>query len=591
MYELMKQAGHCTPGMLWRDSNERGGKRRGAIMAGCLVTSFLVNIFLFSTSFAQGPADTDLLNDERETANVTVYGMGYSQQRHSPLNSINKDNISRLAPKWIYSLDDDRGQQAFPLVYKNVVYFVTHDSTMAIDGLSGRELWKNTIEYDKEALRYTCCGVTNRGAAIYNNKLYRGGMDGKIHAFDMANGELIWQSDAFADIEDWTGLSMNVAPLIANDVLITGVSGADHGARCFIDGWDPDTGKRLWRRFTVPGPGEAGNETWPGDSWKRGGGSTWLTGSFDPELDLVYWGVGNPGPYNPSVRVGDNLYTNSVIAIKPKTGALVWYFQFSPNDPFDYDGNNEFVITDIDIGGKKRKVILQANRNGFFYVIDRETGEFITANKFVKVNWAEDIDKSGRPIETELIKRLRSTGEEVTIWPANTGGKNWSPMAYDPVLNTAYVNTNHYAVTYKYTTVKYRPGLPYFGVKFDFSWDESQPYRGYLKAIDPLTGQSRWQVPQLTPNYSAIMSTSGGLIFTGAHTGEFIAYDKENGLQLWSFQTGSGIIGQPVTWQHEGKQYITIANGIGGLYARYTGDKRLNNIPKGGTLITFALVE
>ena len=193
-------------------------------MIGYLSTSFLIYLSLFSTSFAQGPADTDLLNDEQETANVTVYGMGYSQQRHSPLNSINKNNISRLAPKWIYSLDDDRGQQAFPLVYKNVVYFVTHDSTMAVDGLSGRENWRNTIEYDKEALRYTCCGVTNRGVAIYNNKLYRGGMDGKIHAFDMATGELIWQSDAFADIADWTGLSMNVAPLIANGVLITGVS-------------------------------------------------------------------------------------------------------------------------------------------------------------------------------------------------------------------------------------------------------------------------------------------------------------------------------------------------------------------------------
>lgn len=566
-----------------------------------MITQKLSNrIFLFlllvTASFVSiaenaGPSSAELEKDAENTGNVTVYGMGYAQQRHSPLTQINKKTVSRLAAKWIYSLDDDRGQQAFPLVYKNKIFFVTHDATMAVDGLTGKAIWKNKIEYDKESLRYTCCGVTNRGAAIYKGRLFRGGMDGKIYAYDMNTGELLWQSDAFADIEDWTGLSMNVAPLIANGVLVSGVSGGDYGARCFIDGWDPETGKRLWRRYTIPAPGEKGNDTWPGDSWKRGGGSTWLTGSYDPELDLLYWGVGNPGPYNPSVRVGDNLYSNSVLAIKPLTGELDWYFQFSPNDPFDYDGNNELVLGELKVKGKERKVILQANRNGFFYVIDRTNGEIIAANKFVKVNWAERIDEDGRPVETEMMKTLRRTGEQVTVWPAGTGGKNWSPMAYDPSRQTAYVNTNHYGFTYKYTKVKYRPGLPYFGVKFDFSWDESQPYRGYLKAIDPLTGKSRWQVPQLSPNYSAVLSTAGGLIFTGTHTGEFIAYDKDKGKQLWSFQTGSGINSQPVTWQHDGKQYITVASGIGGLYARFAGDERLKDIPKGGSLITFALVE
>ena len=554
----------------------------------------LTSIFSFFISLsvhALGPSNLELLNDELETENVTVYGMGYKQQRHSPLTAINKDTISRLAPKWIYSLDNDRGQQAFPLVFENVIYFVTFDSTIAIDAITGKEKWKKIIEYDKKALAYNCCGVTNRGAAIYNNLLYRGGMDGKIYAYEMENGNLVWESNAFADIDDWTGLSMNVAPLIANRVLITGVSGADYGTRCFIDGWDPETGERLWRRYTVPAPGEAGSETWPGDTWKLGGGSTWLTGSYDPELDLVYWGVGNPGPYNPSVRPGDNLYTNSVIALKPLTGELVWHFQFSPNDPFDYDGNNEFIIDDMKINGELRKVIMQANRNGFFYLIDRTNGEFLSAKPFVKVNWAERIDETGRPVESMLVKKLRETGEEIIVWPAGTGGKNWSPMAYDPDRNTAYINTNNFAFSYKYTKVKHRPGLPYFGVKFDFSWDQTNPHRGYLKAIDPLSGQIKWQVPQLTPNFSAVLSTAGGLIFTGAHTGEFLAYDKTSGKQLWSFQTGSGIVGQPVTWQSGGEQYITIASGIGGLYSRYAGDERLKNVPKGGTLITFALIE
>lgn len=551
----------------------------------------ILSFFISISAHAIGPSNIELLNDELETENVTVYGMGYKQQRHSPLTAINKDNISRLAPKWIYSLDNDRGQQAFPLVFENTIYFVTFNTTMAIDAITGKEKWKRTIEYDKKALAYNCCGVTNRGAAIYNNLLYRGGMDGKIYAYEMDSGNLVWEANAFADIEDWTGLSMNVAPLIANGVLITGVSGADYGTRCFVDGWDPQTGKRLWRRYTVPAPGEPGNETWPGDTWKLGGGSTWLTGSYDPDLDLVYWGVGNPGPYNPSVRPGDNLYTNSVIALKPLTGELVWHFQFSPNDPFDYDGNNEFIISDMKIDDEQRKVIMQANRNGFFYLIDRINGEFLSAKPFVKVNWADRIDETGRPVESKLLKKLRLTGEEVTIWPAGTGGKNWSPMAYDPDSNTAFVNTNNYAFTYKYTKVKHRPGLPYFGVKFDFSWDQANPNRGYLKAIDPLSGQIKWQVPQLTPNYSAVLSTAGGLIFTGAHTGEFLAYDKTNGKQLWSFQTGSGIVGQPVTWQSGGKQYITIASGIGGLYARFAGDERLKNVPKGGTLMTFGLVD
>ncbi|MFT7460984.1 MAG: alcohol dehydrogenase (cytochrome c) [Planctomycetota bacterium] len=560
-------------------------------MANLLITIFLFSTFIFNVTYAQGPTNTDLINDEQETADVTVYGMGYKQQRYSPLTNINRESVSRLAAKWIYSLDDDRGQQAFPLVYEGIIYFVTHNSTMAVDGITGREIWKNTIEYDKESLRYACCGVTNRGAAIYKGTLFRGSLDGKLYAYDLKTGEQTWSSDVFADIEDWTGLSMNVAPLVANGVLITGVAGADFGTRCFIDAWDPGTGERLWRRYTVPTPGEPGSDTWPGDSWKRGGGSTWLTGSYDPQLDLVYWGIGNPGPYNPSVRVGDNLYTNSVLAIKPLTGEFVWHFQFSPNDPFDYDGNNEFVLSDQKINGKIRKVILQANRNGFFYVLDRESGEFLKASPFVKVNWADGIDNFGRPIESAITKKLRSTGEEVVVWPSGSGGKNWSPMSYDPDTNTAFVNTNNFAFTYKYTKVKYRPGVPYFGAKFDYKWDDSQPYRGFLKALDPLTGLSKWEIPLLVPNFAATMNTAGGLVFTGMHTGEFVAYDKETGKLLWSFQTGSGIVGQPITWQKDGVQYITIASGIGGLYARYAGDEHLKNIPKGGTLITFALLE
>jgi alcohol dehydrogenase (cytochrome c) len=382
---------------------------------------------------------------------------------------------------------------------------------------------------------------------------------------------------------------MTGAPLIANGVLMTGISGGEFGARGFIDGWDPHTGKKLWRVYTTAAPGEKGGDTWPGETYLHGGAPTWLTGAYDPELDLVYWGTGNGGPWNAELRKGDNLYICSVLAFRPKTGELVWHFQFSPNDLYDYDSVEVGMLVDMDIGGAKRKVLVQANRNGFFYVLDRTNGKLLAANPYVKVNWADRIDlATGRPVESEMTKRVRA-GSDEELLPSPIGGKNWQPMSWNPATSLAYANTMNFGFPFQLTKPEYKKGEWYLGVNFrGFTFPKNEPY-GYLKAIDPMTGKSKWEMawPGL-PSMAGTLSTAGGLVFTGAATGEVMALDASTGNKLWQFQTGSGIIGLPVTWERNGTQYVSIVSGGGGVYT-LTGDERMAQIPAGGSVWTFAI--
>lgn len=566
----------------------------------CRLVSLIGAGFLVLVSHAVSAQTADELKvDAQTTGNVLTLGMGYGQQRFSPLEQINKSSVKRLVPVWSYSLADNRGQESQPLVYNGVMYVTTHDATHAIDVATGRQVWKHVIEYPPETPRVACCGIVNRGAAIYQGVLYRTTLDAHVLALNLATGEEIWRSKA-AEFSD--GYSMTVAPLIANGVLITGISGGEYGIRGFLDGWDPATGRKLWRRYTVAGPGEPGADTWPGDTWKHGGAPTWLTGTYDPELDLVYWGTGNGGPWNAEFRKGDNLYINSVLAIRPKTGEMAWYYQFSPNDPYDYDGVNENVIADLRIDGEVRKVILHADRNGFFYVIDRTDGELIAANAFVdRINWADGIDmKTGRPIESALTKHMRETGEMIEVWPSAFGGKNWMPMSFSPRTGLAYANTLNIGLTYKVVEPKYTKGAFYFGIdlsqaKWMLKEGEQQ---GYLRAIDPLTGKAKWSVGSDLPSFSGTIVTAGGLVFTGATTGEFMAFDADSGEKLWQFQTGSGIIGQPITWQSGGRQYVSVASGWGAVYSIFmpafgSHNKEtlaaLAKLQTGGSIWTFAL--
>lgn len=550
---------------------------------GAFATAVALSFAMPQTASAQ--STQDLVNDANDPSTILTYGMGYGQTRHSAMTEINLDNISRLRPEWTYSLADSRGQETFPMIHDGKMFVTTHASTMALDLASGRELWKTIVEYPAETPRVACCGIVNRGVALYEGKVFRTTLDAHVVALDAATGEEIWRTKSI-DFKD--GYSMTVAPLVADGVVITGISGGEYGIRGYIEGYDPDTGERLWRTYTIPEPGEPGSETWKdgGDAWKRGGAPAWLTGSYDPELNTVFWGTGNPSSWNAGLRPGDNLYASSILAMDPKTGDIKWHYQTTPNDPFDYDTTNELVHAEID----GRKVIMQANRNGFFYILDRATGELIAAPKFIeKVNWADSIDlKTGRPVETEVAAKARS-GEETTYWPSALGGKNWSPMSYDAKTQTVFANTNKMGLNYKAVEPQYRPGVFYFGAEFSFEWPEGD--RGELRAFDPVTGEVKWADSVAIPRYSGILSTDGGLVFTGNMTGDFEAFNSETGEKVWSYNTGSGIVGQPVTWERDGKQYVTIANGVGAVYALFSGDERLASVPTGGNIWTFSVVE
>ncbi|RJP62873.1 MAG: PQQ-dependent dehydrogenase, methanol/ethanol family [Comamonadaceae bacterium] len=534
----------------------------------------------------QAQSLNDLKTDHATPKDVLTYGMGYNNQRYSPLKQITTRNASKLKPVWAYSLNNPQGQESQPIVHDGVMYVTTHSSTVALNPVTGKQIWKQDIELPQDVFKMACCGILNRGAAIYEGKLYRTTLDAHVMAMDAKTGKQLWKVKA-ADYLD--GQAMTSAPLIANGVVMTGIAGGEYGTRGFIDGWDPATGAKLWRFFTTAAPNEKGGNTWPGDTYQKGGAPTWLTGAYDPELDLVYWGTGNGGPWNPNARLGDNLYIASVVAIRPKTGELVWHYQFSPNDPYDYDATEVGMLVDMKVGGKDRKVLAQANRNGFFYVLDRASGELLAANPYVKVNWADRIDlKTGRPVLSEIDKKARA-GEDVEIFPSVLGGKNWTPMSWNPATGLAYANTLNISWPYQLNKPEYKKGEWYLGVNFrGVNMPKDQPH-GYLSAIDPMTGKSKWQMPWPgQPSMAGTLSTGGGLVFTGAATGEFIAVDASNGKKLYEFQTSSGIIGLPVTFEHKGKQYVSIVSGAGGVWA-LLGDERMAQVPAGGSVWTFAL--
>ena len=556
-----------------------------------LVSAACVLLLLGAGASAQTLDDLKRDGNGGSTDNILTYGMGYHQQRYSPLKEINKQTVKRLVPVWNLSLDNNWGEQAQPIVYNGVMYVTNARATVAIDVATGKQIWKQALDWPQETPRVVCCGVSNKGAAIYNGKVFRTTLDAHVIAYDAKDGKELWKSKA----AEWKeGFSLTVAPLIANGVLVTGISGAEFGIRGFIDGWDPETGKHLWRRYTIPARGEKGNDTWPqnNNAWEIGGGSSWITGSYDPELDLMYWGIGNPAPWASQSRDGDNLYTSSVLAMRPATGEIVWYYQFTPNDAYDYDACWELINADIDVGGQKRKVIMQLNRNGFLYVIDRTNGKLLAANAFEKVNWASHVDnETGRPVETDIAKSIRA-GNATEHWPSTRGGKNWPHAAFNPQTGLLYANTLHEGRMYKHLEIK--PHV--VGQRYQFIENLPLPRAadeplGHMEAIDPLTAQKKWRTPLMDFQiWSAMLATGGGLLFTGKETGEFIAVDADTGKVVWQFQTGSGINAMPVTYTHQGRQYVTVLSGIGGLYWNIAREQLKDKVPQGGSVWTFALL-
>ncbi len=526
----------------------------------------------------------ELVNDGKNTENVVTQSMGYDRKSYSPLKQITKGNVKRLVPIWNSSLMNDQGELAAPTIYNGVMYVINGKWTFAIDVETGRQIWRTQVELEQGIVRT----AFHRGApAIYNGKLFRVTIDNHLLALDMKTGKQLW-NQKFADAKE--GYYATGAPIVANGVLISGVAGGESTTRGFLDGWDPDTGKKLWRRYTIPAPGEPGSETWPrnSDAWTQGGGPTWRSGSYDPQLDLVYWGTGNAEPYDPKPREGlDSLFTNSVLAIRPKTGEVVCYFQYTPNDVYDVDATDENVLADIQVAGQPRKVMIQTNKNGFMYVLDRTNCKLIAAHPFVKVNWATHIDMAtGRPVLTDVSKRF-AAGEEVEIWPSR--GTNAVPIAFNP--NTGLIYASSWNVPRLQKLAPPRPtviGGPSTGVTARQPEARPGDVFGHYVAMNPLTGEKKWEIPLTDlPSSSGMLATGGGLLFTGKLTGEFVALDEDTGKTLWQFQTGSSINSTAITYTHKGRQYVTIASGLGGTLAtRYAAGK----MPTGGSVWTFALM-
>src|SRR5215471_18631331 len=525
----------------------------------------------------------ELISNGKNTENVLTHSMGYDRKSYSPLNQINTTNVKRLVPLWNASVANDQGELAQPTIYNGVMYVINGKWTFAIDVETGRQIWRTAVELERGVQR---SAFHRGGATIYNGKLFRVTIDNHVLALDMKTGKELW-NQKYADLKD--GYYSTGGPIVANGVLISGVAGGESTTRGFLDGWDPDTGRKLWRRYTIPAPGEPGSETWPkDDAWKYGGGATWQNGAYDPELDLVYWGTGNAEPYNPEYRQGaDSLYTASMIAIRPKTGELVWHYQYIPNESFDFDGTAEPVLADLRVDGQLRKVLMSANKNGFMYVIDRTNGKLIAAHPFVKVNWAKSIDlETGRPVLTDIYQRAVN-GETVEIWPSR--GTNASLMAFNPKTGLVYVNSWEIARVLKYTKVNFVLGQGSTGIETSFPFPPAGQPWGYHMAFDPLTGKALWKVPVTNTVLSAgMLATDGGLLFTGRVNGEFIALDQATGEEVWKFKTGSGINAPPITYTHNGRQYVTVLSGIGGVLNRTM--KVADRVPTGGSVWTFALM-
>ncbi|KNZ32640.1 MAG: quinonprotein alcohol dehydrogenase [Methylibium sp. NZG] len=557
------------------------------------VKAALIALLALATGLAGAQTLADLRNDAATPGDVTTYGMGWGQQRHSALKQISAANVKKLVPVWNLSLDNSANASSQPLVIGGMMYVTSHTHTIAIDSATGRQKWKTPIELPADVNGYLCCGIHSRGAAALDGVLYRTTVDAHVMAINMKDGKTLWKQKA-ADYKQ--GYSMTHAPLIAGGVLITGISGGEYGVRGFLNGWDLKTGEKKWHKWTTAAPNEKGGDTWKPGMYEKGGAPTWLTGTYDPELDLVYWGTGNGGPWNAAARGGDSLYICSVLAIKPSTGEIVWYYQFSPGDPYDYDGTNELVLADLPIDGKMTKAVMQANRNGFFYVLDRTNGKLLSANAFgKKINWASGIDmKTGRPIDTPLTAMVRKTevaADFIEVWPGALGAKNWMPMSYDPGRKLVYMNTLNLGMKVKYQKPEYKQGAWYLGLELGGWADPADGNRGALVAWDPVANKAVWEVPSKSPFWSGVMSTGGGLVFTGSQTGEFMAFDSGTGKKLWSFQTGSGITGLPIAWERNGKQYITVLSGAATVYGALGGDTNLAEVPTGGSVWTFALIE
>ena len=509
---------------------------------------------LIYTASAQVPYDR-IVNAQKEPGNWLTYSGNYAGHRYSPLNQITPSNVTGMRVKWAHQFDSGRTETS-PIVVDGVMYITAPNSASALDARTGRQLWKwsRPIPKDYQSIGF---GRVNRGPAILDNQLFVATLDCYLVALDLKSGAERWS----ARVEDYKpGYSMTLAPLAIKGKVLVGVSGGEAGIRGFVDAYDAATGKRSWRFWTVPAPGEPGYETWPHegklkDSWKTGGGSTWVTGSYDPDSNLVYWGIGNPGPdWNADSRPGDNLYTCSLVALDGDTGAMKWHFQFTPHDTHDWDSTHVPVLFEAEVRGVKRKLVAVANRNAFFYVLDRTSGEFITGRAYAKQTWAKGLDDRGRPM---VIPNTEPSAEGTIAYPNLNGATVWFSPSYSPLTNLFYVSVRELGSIYYKREAEYKPGTFFAGGgEADIPKGEKS---GAIRALEVATGRMRWEFPLHTASWSGVLSTGGGLVFSGSDEGNFFALDALNGKPLWDFQTGGAIASNPISFNVDGKQYVCIA--------------------------------
>lgn len=507
-------------------------------------------IFMLATA---GAAIAQVTYEDIRTSaphNWLTYHGAYNGQRHSTLKEIDKSNVQRLAPKWIYPIPGAH-LQSVPIVVDGVMYVTQPNEVHAIDARTGRLIWQY---HHRPALQKG----PNRGVAVHGTKVYMTTPDAHLVALDARTGGLLWKRE-LAKASD--GYWSPAAPLILKGKIITGIAPGDHGLNGFLDAYDLETGEQLWRWNAIPKPGEPNGDSWAGDSWKTAGGNTWLTGTYDPELNILYWGIGNPAPdFDGDVRKGDNLYTESIVALDPDTGKLKWYFQNTPHDVFDWDSVEVPVLIDAAFQGKPRKLMLQANRNGYYYVLDRTNGEFLHGTPFVKLfNWSSGLTEKGRPI---LVKGVEPSMKGTKVCPATSGATNWMSPTFSPQENLFYVVAQEgCGISYK-SKDTFRPGgFGYFATGYIES--PADPWQMYVRALDPLTGKLRWEYRQIgSRRYGAgLLSTAGGIVFAGDDQGELTALDAKNGKALWHFNTGMRISASPMTYSVKGEQYVAISAG------------------------------
>jgi len=515
----------------------------------------LLTITAISAVKAQDITSKELLEGLSNPSRWLTYSGDYTGQRFSPLTQITAANAGQLAAQWTFQTGVNNKFEATPLVIDGTLYITgALNHAWAIDGRTGRQIWH--YERKLPSGLKVCCGLVNRGFAVLGDRLFMVTLDAHFVALEMKTGKVIYDIE-MATVKD--GFAATGAPLIVKNKVIVGVAGGEFANRGFIDAYDPSTGERLWRFYSIPAPGEPGSDTWKGDIWARGGGPTWLSGTYDPALNLLYWGTGNPNPdWDGESRPGANLYTDSLVALDPDSGTLKWHFQYTPHDTHDWDANEIPVLADLTIGGRPRKVVMMANRNGFLYVNDRATGEFLLGKPFVNTTWAKEIAPDGTP---RVLPDSDPSDTGTVTCPDWYGGTNFMSPSYD-------AGRKLFFVTARETCARFtrRPPPP-TAATGDLTMGGrvaivSEPKRyGALRAIDPTTGERKWEIPYEDAGWAGVLATAGGVVFSGDHQGNFFAADSQSGKKLFQFQTGAALFAPPTSYAIDGRQYVVMPSG------------------------------